>query len=208
MELQDSLPNISWKIDGNQYIEAQDFLVVYQLSKEWYERKNQDFEYYSMKAGQTPEDLAHGAYGDSTLYWILLLCNRITDFRTEWFLTDSQIVNFAFDKYYLKVHDENGNWLDEKSAIATYEYINWVGDPDDKYFYEPLNCYDENGKLIKVLPHHFETENGDWVPHLASGGFPVSYMQYEDSENLKRRHIRIPPADMVYSIISQLEDLS
>ena len=37
------------------------------------------FDTYRVKAGETPEIIAHKLYGDSELHWIVMMVNNITD---------------------------------------------------------------------------------------------------------------------------------
>ena len=57
------------------------------------------FDTYDVKEGETPEMIADKLYGDSTLHWIVLYVNNITDRYHQWPLTSGQFNAFIADKY-------------------------------------------------------------------------------------------------------------
>ena len=207
MEMLENFPLIDWKVNPETIITSQDFTIVYQLEKEWFEVNGLEYDYYELKSGQTIEDIAQAMYEDPKMYWVICVANRITDLKAEWFLTDNQLLNFVFDKYYLKIFNEDGIWDDELSAILTFEYIRHFGNVQNDYYFEPLNAFDENGNPIKLLPHHFETKDGDWVPAGVAGSTPVSFLEFENQENLKRRFIRLPDRELASLMKKNINDI-
>ena len=105
MELVRGFPKIAWKYDVDNIITAQDFTITYQISREFYDAENTAFDWYEVKPGETPESVANGFYQDPSLYWVILVANRIID-RTGWFLNENQLLNYIFDKYYFKVYSD------------------------------------------------------------------------------------------------------
>jgi small-conductance mechanosensitive channel len=57
------------------------------------------FEQYFVKDGDTPESLSHQAYGDSTLHWIILYGNYMTNPYYDWPLTYIDLKKFVIKKY-------------------------------------------------------------------------------------------------------------
>ena len=57
------------------------------------------FEQYSIMDGDTPESLAHQVYGDSTLHWIILYGNYMTNPYYDWPLTYFDLQKFVNKKY-------------------------------------------------------------------------------------------------------------
>lgn len=198
MELMRKLPLIDWVVDENLTITANDFMVVYQIASDWFNRTDVQFDVYAVSETDTPESLADRAYGDPTMYWAILIANRIVDRRTEWMMTHNQLLNYIFDKYYLQLFSPvDGTFVfdEELSARKTYEHLRFVGDVDNNWTAQYY--YDENGGIVECQPHHFENENGDWIPFGAEGGIPVSIYDYEFQKNVNRRYIRIPSKDLV-----------
>ena len=57
------------------------------------------FEQYFVKNGDTPESLSHQVYGDSTLHWIILYGNYMTNPYYDWPLTYIDLKKFVIKKY-------------------------------------------------------------------------------------------------------------
>jgi len=57
------------------------------------------FEQYFVKDGDTPESLSHQVYGDSTLHWIILYGNYMTNPYYDWPLTYIDLKKFVIKKY-------------------------------------------------------------------------------------------------------------
>ncbi len=57
------------------------------------------FEQYFVKDGDTPESLSHQVYGDSTLHWIILYSNYMTNPYYDWPLTYIDLKKFVIKKY-------------------------------------------------------------------------------------------------------------
>ena len=57
------------------------------------------FDTYNVKEGETPEIIADKLYDDTTLHWVVLLMNDITDRYHQWPMNFSQFNQFIADKY-------------------------------------------------------------------------------------------------------------
>ena len=57
------------------------------------------FEQYSVMDGDTPESLAHQVYGDSTLHWIIMYGNYMTNPYYDWPLGYRDLQKFVTKKY-------------------------------------------------------------------------------------------------------------
>ena len=57
------------------------------------------FEQYFVREGDTPESLAHQVYGDSTLHWIILYGNYMTNPYYDWPLGYRDLQKFINKKY-------------------------------------------------------------------------------------------------------------
>ena len=57
------------------------------------------FEQYFVKDGDTPESLSQQVYGDSTLHWIILYGNYMTNPYYDWPLTYIDLKKFVIKKY-------------------------------------------------------------------------------------------------------------
>ena len=57
------------------------------------------FDTYSVREGQTPEEIANRLYGDPNLHWIIMYVNNITDRYHQWPMTTLQFLAFLNEKY-------------------------------------------------------------------------------------------------------------
>ena len=71
------------------------------------------FEKYKITGNDRPDNVAFEVYGDSTLDWLVLLCNNVVNIQTEWPLTQD-----AFDRYVLNKY---GDYETLYSGIHHYE---------------------------------------------------------------------------------------
>lgn len=57
------------------------------------------FTKYKIQGNDRPDNVAFEVYGDSSLDWLVLICNNITNVQTEWPLPQQQFDNYVLNKY-------------------------------------------------------------------------------------------------------------
>ena len=57
------------------------------------------FQYYQIKDGERPDQIAERIYGDSELDWVVLITNNITSYPSKWTLTNEDLYEYLIDKY-------------------------------------------------------------------------------------------------------------
>jgi hypothetical protein len=57
------------------------------------------FQYYQIKDGERPDQIADRIYGDSELDWVVLISNNITSYPSQWTLTNESLYEYLIDKY-------------------------------------------------------------------------------------------------------------
>lgn len=57
------------------------------------------FNYYQIKEGERPDQIAEKVYGDAELDWVILITNNITNVNNEWPLDNESFYNYLLDKY-------------------------------------------------------------------------------------------------------------
>ena len=57
------------------------------------------FNYYQIKEGERPDQIAEKVYGDPELDWVILITNNITNLNEEWPLDNETFYNYLIDKY-------------------------------------------------------------------------------------------------------------
>lgn len=57
------------------------------------------FEYYYVRDGERPDQIAKKYYNDSELDWVVLITNNITNLNEQWPLDNRSFYNYLIDKY-------------------------------------------------------------------------------------------------------------
>ena len=57
------------------------------------------FTKYSIQGNDRPDNVAFDVYQDSTLDWVILLANNITNIQNEWPLSQESFENYLLNKY-------------------------------------------------------------------------------------------------------------
>lgn len=111
------------------------------------------FQFYQLSDGERPEDVALFEYGDTRLYWLVLMLNDIVDPYYDWLLSEKDLYAYVVSKYGAEnvygVHHyeatessdlDSGTWVDSDAVFST-PVSNWV--------YE--NELNEQKRAIKIL---------------------------------------------------------
>jgi len=108
-----------------------------------------NFDFYDVRDGERPEHLAANYYGDSRLYWIILLANNIKDVYTDWPMTVNQFETFVASKY------------DDVNGIHHYEVFQESGDTTLKLEYpnDPAQTVPVDATPITNYEYEEEIQN-------------------------------------------------
>jgi len=199
------------------------------------------YDVYNVEDEETPESLAYKLYGDPQYHWVVMLCNNIRDYRTEWPMPTRALSRYINDKYNL------------------YEGVKWVADGKDKILItiegrnDLLSVGDEveisilpqgvltgvissisvdgDDTMVQIIPDeippagsnisfrtflkeekvkHFEDRNGFIVDPEINHGMhltPVTYLEFEERENDRKRAIRVISPSLINRFVTQLEEI-
>ena len=112
------------------------------------------FDTYDVKEGETPEILADKLYGDSTLHWIILYVNNITDRYHQWPMSSGQFNDFIADKY------------SNIDAVHHYEVSQTSGDTSIKIDIGTDTTGYSEADLTTVTNREFEEERQDTIRQI------------------------------------------
>ncbi|QFR56105.1 baseplate wedge subunit protein [Serratia phage Muldoon] len=130
---------------------------------------------YFIAGAPRPEELAYILYGNTQLYWVLLMLNNVYDPWNGWITTQETAYQNAIQKYSKVGGDQVLYHVDKKGE----KWYNLVQDPDF-----PGHWYDKGDIDKKYLQY-----SGTLVP--------VSTLEDAIRENEKRREIQIiDPSDI------------
>ena len=147
------------------------------------------FEKYKIQGNDRPDNVAFEVYQDSTLDWLVLLCNNIVNIQTEWPLTQD-----AFDRYVLNKY---------KDYNTLYNGI---------HHYETSEIKNSQGVIMVPggleVPNGYSTSYYDYFinKQINTGNIAISVTNYEyedklenDKRNiyvLKQRYLNVVLDDM------------
>ena len=162
---------------------------------------------YTVKSGQTPDEIAYDLLGDSSYYWTILLINNITDTQTQWPFDDYELDKIIEDRY--------GDLADKIRHWETKE----VKDSYD-------NIVLESGIIIEVFSNTTAQNASSYTPTWSwtyaysrsdsavtertltgSDLYPTTNREYEHQLNDLKREIWIPQPSSISLMESEIEEL-
>lgn len=162
---------------------------------------------YTIKSGQTPDQIAYDLLGDSSHYWTILLINNITDTQTQWPFDDYELDKIIEDRY--------GNLADKIRHWETKEV-------KDSY----NNIVLDSGIIIEVFSNTTAQNASNYTPTWSwtyaysrsdsavtertltgSDLYPTTNREYEHQLNDLKREIWIPQPSSISLMESEIEEL-
>ena len=162
---------------------------------------------YTIKSGQTPDQIAYDLLGDTEHYWTILLLNNITNTQTQWPFDDYELDKIIEDRY--------GNLADKIRHWETKE----VKDSYD-------NIVLESGIIIEVFSNTTAQNASSYTPTWSwtyaysrsdsavtertltgSDLYPTTNREYEHQLNDLKREIWIPQPSSISMMESEIEEL-
>lgn len=144
--------------------------------------KNYILRTYYIAGSPRPEELAHILYGNSQLYWVILMCNNIYDPYWGWITNQEACYQSAIQRY----QDVGGNKTIYHINDKGEKFWNLVSYPE-----APTTWYDK-GDLNKQYPQY----QGD----LAA----IDSLENAIRENEYKRQIKIISPNDIQSFINSL----
>jgi hypothetical protein len=117
-----------------------------------YLERNFLIDYYKIKDGERPDDIAYKFYNDRGLYWIPLKVNNMRDYFYDWPLSDSELKNFM-DVYYTEKDDDIESLAN--SFLGTGDTLLSVKEDIKELLYQKFYTDNDNKKLIKMIKSRY-----------------------------------------------------
>ena len=162
---------------------------------------------YTVKSGQTPDEIAYDLLGDSSHYWTILLINNITDTQTQWPFDDYELDKIIEDRY--------GTLANKIRHWETKEV-------KDSY----NNIVLDSGIIIEVFSNTTAQNASSYTPTWSwtyaysrsdsavtertltgSDLYPTTNREYEHQLNDLKREIWIPQPSSISLMESEIEEL-
>lgn len=150
------------------------------------------FTKYKIQGDDRPDNVAFKVYGDSTLDWLVLICNNVVNIQTEWPMTQQAFDTFLLGKY--------GDYETLYSGIHHYET------PEIK-----------NSQGVTIVPAGLEVQSDysisfydyfiDSIETYNNIAIPVTNYEYEEKiENDKRNIFTLKPR-YLNVVIDDMQDI-
>ena len=150
------------------------------------------FTKYKIQGNDRPDNVAFEVYGDSSLDWLVLICNNITNVQTEWPLPQQQFDNYVLNKY--------------KTYDTLYGGI---------HHYETMEVKNNQGVIIVPggleVPSTYSVSFYDYFAdkQVDSGNIsvPVTNYEYEEKKENDKRNIFILKNRYLNVVLDDMENM-
>lgn len=150
------------------------------------------FTKYQIQGNDRPDNVAFEVYGDSSLDWLVLICNNVTNIQTEWPLPQQQFDNYMLEKY--------GDYDTLYSGIHHYETVGIVNSQGVTIV--PAGLQVESDYSVSYYDYFIDslvTENDAVVA--------VTNYEYEERQEDKKRNIFLLKPRYLNVVIDDMEDI-
>tara|TARA_R110002012_G_scaffold58982_1_gene153919 strand:- start:1414 stop:2073 length:660 start_codon:yes stop_codon:yes gene_type:complete len=180
-------PDIQYALSANKagiakHISIKDYFNLLVLRDDIYKEETL-YSPYTVHNGQRPDQVSYDVYGDEQFYWIVLQVNGITDYYTQWALSESELTEFVYEKYggspgAGKIH----HW----ETVATYDQST-----------EPNLMLPGQLTVPEDFIFYYPSTPGSNVT-LSTTPISISNFEYERAINEKKSQITILDKKYVY----------
>tara|TARA_B100001248_G_scaffold105223_1_gene78408 strand:+ start:742 stop:1467 length:726 start_codon:yes stop_codon:yes gene_type:complete len=210
------LPNIAYQSPLLHKNSSTDYIIIKNIFRrvklfDYIRSSSTFFDKYVIGDDDRPDTVAESLYGDSRLDYIVILVAGITNIHHQWPIQDYQVYNYALDKYGSEA---------EMNKIKYYETFE-IRDENERQILPPNLIVDADFKIdgtINKFPSTRYTliaETGNrqlddkdefsvTTDNIASA---VTNLEFEYSENEKRREIDVLNVGYLNTFINDLRDI-
>ena len=150
------------------------------------------FTKYKVEGDDRPDNVAFKVYGDSTLDWLVLICNNVVNIQTEWPLTQQEFDTFLLGKY--------GDYETLYGGIHHYET------PEIK-----------NSQGVTIVPAGLQVQSDysisfydyfiDSIETYNNIAIPVTNYEYEEKIENDKRNIFVLKPRYLNVVIDDMQDI-
>ena len=211
------LPNIAYQSPLSHKNSSGDYIVVKNLFRriklaEYVKSSATAFNKFVIGEGDRPDTIAEVLYGDSRLDYVVILVAGITNITHQWPLQDFQVYDYALNKYGSET---------EMNANHHYETFE-IRDEQGHQILPPNLIVDANFKIDGTI-HKFPStttytlrsqegythldDKDDFTVATDNIARAVTNLEYEYSENEKKREINVLKSGYLNVFINDLKDI-
>ena len=211
------LPNIAYQSPLLHKNSSRDFLLIKNIFRrtklyDFLESNVTLLNTFTIGDGDRPDTIAEELYGDATLDYIVVLVAGITNITNEWPLQDYQVYDYALEKYGSET---------EMNAIRYHETLEIIDD-QGRQIVPPNLIVDADFKIdgtvnkfpsstrytLKALTGDRQLDDKDEFSVATDNiARAVTNLEYEYTENEKKREINVLNRGYIQLFINDLRDI-
>ena len=186
------LPDLDYPSLRNDRTSAYDYEIVKNLFKRAVMRDDVygslvNFEKYSVKDDERPDQIAYDFYGDSNLDWVVLTTNNIVHVRDEWPMGSQDFLTYLNGKYTAA----------ELSNIHHYE-TKVIRDAANNLI-QPAGIYVDSDHSITYVDRGVTTTKSEITS--------VTFLENETNINDKKRNINIMKRELLDTFFRDINNI-
>ena len=209
------LPNIAYQSPLSHKNSSRDYIVIKNIF-----RRSKLFDYlgenvslfnkYVIGDGARPDTVAEDLYGDAELDYVVVLVAGITNINHEWPIQDYEVYNYALEKYGSETE------MNENHHYETFE----IRDDKNRLILPPNLIVDEEFKidgtsskyntkytLVSQAGNTQLDDKDEFTVKTDNIARAVTNLEYEHTENEKKREIDVLRGSYLQTFINDLRDV-
>ena len=210
------LPEIAYQSPLSHRNSSSDFILIKNIFRrvkllDYLKDATSLFNKFVIGDGDRPDTIAEVLYGDSRLDYIVILIAGITNINHEWPLQDYQVYDYALSKY--KTEEE----LMKIRYYETFEIKddqnrqilppNLIVDADFKMYGSSTQAGSVRYNLISQEGNTQLDDKNEYTVATDNIARAVTNLEYEYSENEKKREIDVLNSGYLQTFINDLRDI-
>ena len=210
------LPEIAYQSPLSHKNSSTDFIVIKNIFRrvkllDYLKDATSLFNKFIIGDGDRPDTIAEILYGDSRLDYIVILVAGITNINHEWPLQDYQVYDYALAKY--KTEEE----MMKIRYYKTFEIKddqnrqilppNLIVDADFKMYGSSTQAGSVRYNLISEAGNTQLDDKDEYTVATDNIASAVTNLEYEYSENEKKREIDVLNSGYLQTFINDLRDI-
>ena len=210
------LPDIAYQSPLSHKNSSRDYLLIKNIFRrtklfDFLENNVSLLDKFTIGDGDRPDTVAEEMYGDASLDYIVVLVAGITNIIDEWPLQDYQVYDYALSKYKTE---------EEMTKIRYYETFeikddqnrqilppNLIVDADFKMYGSSTQAGSVRYNLISQEGNTQLDDKDEYTVATDNIARAVTNLEYEYSENEKKREIDVLNSGYLQTFINDLRDI-
>ena len=209
------LPNIAYQSPLSHKNSSRDYIIIkniFRRSKllDYLGENVSLFNKYVIGDGARPDTVAEDLYGDAELDYVVVLVAGITNINHEWPIQDYEVYNYALEKYGSETE------MNKNHHYETFE----IRDDKDRLILPPNLIVDDEFKidgtsskyntkytLVSQAGNTQLDDKDEFTVKTDNIARAVTNLEYEHTENEKKREIDVLRGSYLQTFINDLRDV-